>query len=164
MRHLIVLCLLALCVSAAHAQCPDIIRRGDTLFAPEAQTYQWLHDGNVIPNATQRFYLPPVDGDYTVRLHSLASEPLDYTPGPTLSTDYYGATCFSVVGTSQIEFRNYFDKPIGFIYAAAPGDGGLVTGWNPTWPVSHPQDRRIYRTNWQDFVGLRYWVFAIPQG
>ncbi len=65
--------------------CPDITRRGDTLFAPEAQSYQWLHDGAEVPGATQRFYLPPnKDGVFTVRLRSLTAAPLDYTPGPTV--------------------------------------------------------------------------------
>ncbi len=55
MRFLLLFCLLCAFGGVLRAQLPDLTRRGDTLFASEAKTYQWYHDGNLIPGATDRF-------------------------------------------------------------------------------------------------------------
>ncbi|CAN5692292.1 hypothetical protein BH11BAC1_BH11BAC1_13680 [soil metagenome] len=44
-----------------------IMQSGDTLFAnPGAVNYQWFYNGNIIPGATEYFYVAPQSGDYNV--------------------------------------------------------------------------------------------------
>ena len=44
-----------------------IMQNGDTLFANAgAVTYQWYHDGNIIPGATEYYYVAPEGGNYNV--------------------------------------------------------------------------------------------------
>jgi len=44
-----------------------IMQSGDTLFANAgAQSYQWYFDGNIIPGATNYFYVAPTSGNYNV--------------------------------------------------------------------------------------------------
>ena len=44
-----------------------ITQTGDTLFAnPGSATYQWYFDGNLIPGATDYFYVAQANGDYNV--------------------------------------------------------------------------------------------------
>jgi hypothetical protein len=44
-----------------------ITQSGDTLFAnPGAQTYQWYQDGNIIPGATEYFYVAQSSGSFNV--------------------------------------------------------------------------------------------------
>ena len=44
-----------------------IMQNGDTLFANQgAQSYQWYHDGVLIPGATDYFYIAPAGGNYNV--------------------------------------------------------------------------------------------------
>ncbi|CAN5407093.1 hypothetical protein BH11BAC1_BH11BAC1_16940 [soil metagenome] len=44
-----------------------IIQSGDTLFANAGSSgYQWYFNGNIIPGATNDFYLAPTSGDYNV--------------------------------------------------------------------------------------------------
>lgn len=44
-----------------------IMQSGDTLFAnPGAAGYQWYQDGNLIPGATEYFYVAGMSGDYNV--------------------------------------------------------------------------------------------------
>ncbi|MEO8085706.1 MAG: T9SS type A sorting domain-containing protein [Bacteroidota bacterium] len=44
-----------------------IIQSGDTLFAIQGSaSYQWYLDGNLIPGATDYFYIAPQSGDYNV--------------------------------------------------------------------------------------------------
>jgi len=44
-----------------------IIQSGDTLFAmPGAVTYQWYQDGNIIPGATDYFYVAQSSGNYNI--------------------------------------------------------------------------------------------------
>lgn len=46
---------------------PTISQSNDTLFAqPAATDYQWFMDGNVIPGATNSFYVPTTNGNYSV--------------------------------------------------------------------------------------------------
>ncbi|MCB2205636.1 T9SS type A sorting domain-containing protein [bacterium] len=47
---------------------PVIARHGDTLVAPDASSWQWLLNGQIIPMATSREYLVMVDGEYSVRI------------------------------------------------------------------------------------------------
>jgi hypothetical protein len=44
-----------------------INQSGDTLFAIQgAVSYQWYLDGNIIPGATEYFYVAPISGNYNV--------------------------------------------------------------------------------------------------
>jgi len=44
-----------------------ILQNGDTLFAnPGASSYQWYYDGNLIPGATDYYYIAPQSGNYNV--------------------------------------------------------------------------------------------------
>jgi len=44
-----------------------IMQNGDTLFAnPGATSYQWYYDGNLIPGATDYYYIAPQSGNYNV--------------------------------------------------------------------------------------------------
>jgi len=44
-----------------------IMQNGDTLFAnPGASSYQWYYDGNLIPGATDYYYIAPQSGNYNV--------------------------------------------------------------------------------------------------
>ena len=44
-----------------------ILQNGDTLFANQgAVSYQWYHDGLLIPGATEYFYVAPTGGNYNV--------------------------------------------------------------------------------------------------
>jgi len=44
-----------------------ILQSGDTLFAnPGAVSYQWYFNGNIIPGATDYYYIAPASGDYNV--------------------------------------------------------------------------------------------------
>jgi PKD repeat protein len=44
-----------------------IIQNGDTLFAnPVSVSYQWYYSGNIIPGATNYFYVAPQSGNYSV--------------------------------------------------------------------------------------------------
>ncbi len=84
MRHFLLICLLCSCAALRAQQLPDLTVSGDTLFAPEAKTYQWLRDGVLIPGATGRFHVPTAGGSYAVRIRSLESEPTAFTAGPTV--------------------------------------------------------------------------------
>jgi hypothetical protein len=44
-----------------------ILQNGDTLFSNGgAVSYQWFHNGNLIPGATDYFYIAPESGNYNV--------------------------------------------------------------------------------------------------
>jgi hypothetical protein len=44
-----------------------ILQSGDTLYANAgAVTYQWYFNNNLIPGATNYFYVAPASGDYNV--------------------------------------------------------------------------------------------------
>ena len=44
-----------------------IMQNGDTLFANQgAVSYQWYHDGVIIPGATDYFYIASEGGDYNI--------------------------------------------------------------------------------------------------
>jgi len=67
---------------------------------------------------------------------------------------YTGNTCYTRIADGSAEFVNYFGNPIGWdVVFQGPG-----YRYTPRWPGFGD------RTNWQDFVGVRYYVFAIPQG
>lgn len=76
---------------------------------------------------------------------------------------YLGNTCFTEIRDGELRFYNWFERPLYYRYVANPGPGsGLIVGLNPFYPIGAGSNPR--RTYWQDFVGVRYWVFAIPQG
>ncbi len=85
MRRLPLLFACLFCCHALHAQLPDLTVSGDTLYSPEAKTYQWLRDGVEIPGATERFHVPTAAGSYAVRIRSLDSEAQSFGFGRTLA-------------------------------------------------------------------------------
>lgn len=74
--------------------------------------------------------------------------------GYTQPRVYTGNTCYTRIADGSAEFVSYLDFPIGWDVAfASPG-----YTYTPRWPGYGD------RSNWDDFVGVRYYVFAIPQG
>ena len=53
-------------VITSRIMAPTITRRGDTLISTEARSYQWYHDGNPIPGATDRRFIMNGAGAYLV--------------------------------------------------------------------------------------------------
>lgn len=45
--------------AAAQDACPRVWQSGDTLWTDPAEAYQWHRNGQPVPGANQRFYLPP---------------------------------------------------------------------------------------------------------
>lgn len=47
---------------------PTIVQIKDSLYSNDAVKYQWFFNGNLIPNATNKSYLPKLTGAYTVEI------------------------------------------------------------------------------------------------
>lgn len=85
-----------------------------------------------------------------------------YPSGP--SNQFYAPTCYTQVSDGSLMFQHYFAEPNGWYYQSSPpGPGGEPIGWHRWW-----QDGSDYNGTGQSvdqfFYGVRYYVFAVPQG
>jgi len=90
---------------------PEISRSGDTLFASgDPGSFQWLLNGNIIPDANEDFYLPTESGIYTVQWFNDVgcteeSEPFDFVTSDVMSASARPLALYP----NPVDSRLYFD-------------------------------------------------------